>query len=173
MKHPIKIRPATGCVIAAVVTAMVLGGCGRAKERPTIKIATESVFDKYDLALAQIKDVELIKTINCTYSQLKEEKLSFVIGGLRVAHVYAEEGQDVKAGDLIAELDISSKEKEVFDLQSKIRENELKIRQENEMIEFYDSRIASPSVSLAAKEEYILSREKCEENNINSNKNIE
>ena len=144
MKHPIKIRPATGCVIAAVVTAMVLGGCGRAKERPTIKIATESVFDKYDLALAQIKDVELIKTINCTYSQLKEEKLSFVIGGLRVAHVYAEEGQDVKAGDLIAELDISSKEKEVFDLQSRIRENELKIRQENEMIEFYDSRIASP-----------------------------
>ena len=173
MKHRKLMKHTAGYLIAAIVTATALAGCGRAKERPTIKIATENVFDKYDLALAQIKDVELIKTINCTYSQLKEEKLSFTIGGLRVAHVYVEEGQDVKAGDLIAELDVSSKEKEVFDMQSRIREYELKIRQQEEMIAFYDSRIASSAVSLAAKEEYILSREKCEESNINSNKNIE
>ncbi len=163
----------TKAVTAALCLAILLTGCGRGKERPALRIATDNVFDKYDLALAQIKDVELIKSINCTYSQLNEEKLKFKIGGFRVAHIYAEEGQDVKAGDLIAELDVSNKEKEVFDLQSSIRESELEIQQENEMIEFYDSRINSPSVSLAAKEDYILSREKSEENIISAQKKID
>lgn len=173
MKHHGKVRCAFGIVAAVIFTAGALTGCGRGKARPTIKIATENVFDKYDLALAQIRDVELIKTISCTYSQLKEEKLAFAINGLKVAHVYVEEGQDVKAGDLIAELDVSSREKSLFDMQSTIRERELDIKQQNEMIEFYDSRIASPSVSLAAKEEYVLAREKCEENIIASNKRID
>ena len=64
MKHRKLMKHTAGYLIAAIVTATALAGCGRAKERPTIKIATENVFDKYDLALAQIKDVELIKTIN-------------------------------------------------------------------------------------------------------------
>ena len=174
MKERKKIVQRTaGLVAAALVLTVSLSGCGRGKERPTVKIATENVFDKYDLALAQIKDVELIKSINCTYSQLSEEKLKFKIAGFKVAHVYAEEGQDVKAGDLIAELDVSSKEKDLFDLESSIRESELEIQQQNEMIDFYESRINSPSVSLAAKEDYILSKEKCEENIITANKKID
>ncbi|MCR5324997.1 MAG: biotin/lipoyl-binding protein [Lachnospiraceae bacterium] len=173
MKNKGMVRHAAGIIAAVAFTAAALGGCGRGKDRPSIKIATENVFDKYDLALAQIRDVELIKTISCTYSQLKEEKLSFTISGLKVAHVYVEEGQDVKAGDLIAELDVSSREKSVFDMQSTIREKELDIQQQNEMIAYYESRIASPSVSLAAKEEYVLSKEKCEENIIASKKRIE
>ena len=167
------VRYAAGMLVAAVVLSGALTGCGRGKERPTIKIATENVFDKYDLALAQIRDVDLVKSISCTYTQLNEEKLKFKIGGLRVAHVYVEEGQEVKEGDLIAELDVSSQEKDLFDQQTAIREAELLIKQHNEMIDYYDSRISSPSVSLAAKEEYILSKEKCEESIITSNRRIE
>ena len=173
MKHAGFFRHLTGYSMMAVMACACLCGCGRGKERATVKIVTEDVSDRYDLALAELRDVELVKRLDCTYSQLKEEKLSFAIDGLKVAHVYVEEGQDVKAGDLVAELDVADLEKEVYQMSASVRESELKIKQENEMIEYYNSRINSPAVSLADKEQYILSRENSEEKLIEYNKMID
>ena len=164
---------ALSCILT--MCAFLLSGClfGNRDNRPSIRIVTGDVSDQYDLAIADIRDVELIGTISCTYSQLREDKLNFELDGYRVRNVFVEEGQDVKEGDLIAELDVSAAEKEVFDMSAKIRECELSVRQTGEMIDFYDSRINSSAYSLAAKEEYILSKEKCEEDLIGYRNSME
>lgn len=48
----------------------------------------------------------IVKTkVNCTYVPAKEEDLSFSLGGLLVEKIYVTEGQQVKKGDLLAELE--------------------------------------------------------------------
>ena len=159
---------------AAVVLSMcILAGCGSEDKRHTIKVVTGDVSAQYELALAEYHDVELIQMINCTYSQVREDKLCFELDGYRVGNVFVEEGQDVKEGDLVAELDISSVEKEVSNLSSELLELDLSIRQAQEMIDFYDSRINSSAFSLALKEQYTLSKEEYEEKLIQYNSSIE
>ena len=154
---------------------MLLGGClfGKGDRRPSIKVVTGDVADQYDLAIADIRDVQLIGTIACTYAQLREDSLKFDIDGYRVRNVFVKEGQDVKEGDLIAELDVSRVETEIFNMEAELRELELSVRQTGEMIDFYDSRINSSAYSLAAKEEYIMSKEACEEELISYRTQIE
>jgi len=172
MRHRIK-RRGIAAFLVLCTAGLLLTGCGREEKAKTVKIVTEDVSDKYDLALVDIRDVKLMENITCTYSQLNEQKLSFTINGRRVAYVYVDEGSEVKAGDIVAELDVEDLEDEVFDLRSQIQVNELKLTQTQELIDFYDSRINSSKYSLAAKEDYILLKEECEENIIDYNSSID
>nr|MCR5685348.1 biotin/lipoyl-binding protein [Lachnospiraceae bacterium] len=160
-------------ILVICLSAGLLAGCGREEKARTVKIVTEDVSEKYDLALVDLRDVDLFETISCTYSQLNEQKLSFSVNGRRVAYVYADEGSEVRKGDLLAELDVSDLEDEVFEMNSSILQNELKLKQTQELIDFYDSRINSSRFSLAAKEDYILQKEDCEEKVIGYNSSIE
>ncbi len=70
--------------------------------------AVDSV--QYDLAEVTREDVELIKDLYCTYQQTKEESLYFGTQDRRVRYVYVKAGENVKKGDLLAELELDDLE---------------------------------------------------------------
>ena len=133
-------------------------GCGLLPEEEAehkIQIVNESIENRYDLAMCEVRDVVLTDTISCQYKQLAQEDLSFSVSGKKVAYLYVREGDEVKAGDVLVKLDIAGYEKGVIDLRELMVKNELTIKQSDEMIEFYEKRIASDSISLLEKEEYL------------------
>ncbi|MBQ3913682.1 MAG: biotin/lipoyl-binding protein [Lachnospiraceae bacterium] len=165
---------------AALLTAVCLipaaGGCGlipREEAEHKLNIVTEDASSKYTLAMAEPQDVELKKTIVCTYSQLNELKVFFPISGYRVNSVFVSEGDSIKVGDPLAALDVSRLEEAVANYGEEILEAELDIAQNEETIAFYNEKIASPSVNLLDKEEYTLKAHECEESIISSRKKID
>ena len=157
-------RLAAGC-LAAVVAAS-LTGCGlipEEEETYQVQIVREDVADSYALATVDYGDVALSKTINCAYAQLNEERYSFAIGGRKVTGLFVQEGDDVYEGQLMASLDVSDLVEENRQLKEQILEDELRIRQEQELTDFYNTRLAMDSTGLADRETYILGRQECSE----------
>lgn len=149
----------------AICTAAALTACGllpKEEEPHKVNIVKKDISEEYSLAMAELHDVSFVAQIDCTYSQLKEEKLSFKSGDRRVAYIYFNKGDEVKAGDLVAQLDISDLESEILRMSLEIEELELKSEQASEMVDFYNSMLNSSSVSLIDYENYSLS---CEEYN--------
>lgn len=162
-----------GAVWAAAV--LLLTGCSKADANSAYKvnIVKNDISESYALASPQMGDVELAANINCSYLQLNEEKLSFDIAGYKVAHVYVMEGDAVVKGDILAELDVSEQVNKNISLSEQIRESELGIRQQNELIDYYKGRIARPGTNLKDKEDYALQIQKCEESIAVYNNSIE
>lgn len=157
-----KIAAVAMCIVTALCACMGCGLIPNEEAEHKVKIMSQDVSEKYDLAMVDVGDVMLSKIVTCTYSQLNEIKLYFPISGYKVSSVYVHEGDPVSAGDLLATLDVSKLEDENLTLSQQIREDELAIEQANEMIAFYDSRISNSSIGLRDKEVYKLSRQEYE-----------
>ncbi len=172
-----KTAPArAAALLTAVCFIPVAGGCGlipRDEAEHKLNIVTEDVSSKYSLAMAEPQDVELTKTIVCTYSQLNELKIFFPIGGYKVNSVFVSEGDSIKVGDPLAALDVSRLEDAVANYGEQILEAELEISQNEETIAFYNEKIASPAVNLLDKEEYTKKAHDCEEAIVKSQNAIE
>ena len=174
-----RFKTASGRAAALFMAACFIpaaGGCGlipREEAEHKLNIVTEDVSSKYTLAMAELQDVELTKTIVCTYSQLNEIKVFFPISGYTVNSVFVSEGDSVKVGDPLAAFDVSKLEDAVADYGEKILEAELEISQNEETIAFYNEKIASPAVNLLDKEEYTIKAHECEEAIIESRNAIE
>ncbi len=133
-----KRRKAMIRTAAALLPSMLLSGCGLLPAEDTggrvvLVQATDEV--SYELAQAAIGDVELTKTIYCTYSQLKEENLSFGVRG-PVQYVYVKTGDTVKEGDLLAKLYTDDLDNEIENLEYTVEKNEILLAQAQELKEF-------------------------------------
>ncbi len=163
-------------VSVVLVSALIFGGCGlipKEEKEYKVQIVKENVADSYALATAETGDVVSTKRIGCIYSQLNEAKLSFAVGGRRVANVYVNEGDEVTEGELLAMLDISALESQSILSKERIQENTLKIAQEKENIAMYDSMISGPATSLKDREDYILEKQQCEERIVKCESDLE
>lgn len=122
-----KRRTLVGMCLAAVV---LLGGCGEASPEQESHVAVENANDKieYSYLTAEIGDVVVTRSINCTYRQQKEQELSFGITGRQGMKFYVNEGEHVKKGTLLAELAVTSLEEQVEDLEYSIARNELLLK---------------------------------------------
>ena len=100
-----------------------------------ITIETEATYD-FDLAEAVIGDVISSKTVYCTYSETVQVDLSFSTGGMTVRYVYVSEGDHVKAGDLLAQLDTDSLDSQYEDYEYTIRKTELLLEQTAELMAY-------------------------------------
>lgn len=152
---------------ALFLTASVCTGCGLIPDKEDdhkINIVTEDISNNYSLSVVEPRDVISTLTFSSTYSQLREEKLTFEEYDRKIGNIYISEGDDVTEGQLLAELDITDLKDAIDRNSSLIAEDTLLIKQANEMIDYYTGRINSPSISLAAKEEYTLSRQNYIEN---------
>ena len=167
-----RFKTASGRAAALFMAACFIpaaGGCGlipREEAEHKLNIVTEDVSSKYTLAMAEPQDVELTKTIVCTFSQLNEIKVFFPIAGYKVNSVFVSEGDSIKVGDPLAAVDVSRLEDAVANYGEQILEAELEIAQNEE-------KIASPSVNLLDKEEYTIKAHECEEAIIKSRNTIE
>lgn len=133
------------------------------EEEHRVEIFREDVSSSYDLAMADISDVRMTDVINCKYSELATCKYKFEVSGYKVAYVYVQEGDSVEAGQVLARLDVSSLENDVEELNMKIEQTELKIRQQQELIDYYESKLKDSSVSLLDREGFRLKKQSAEE----------
>lgn len=112
------------CVCCAAV--MLLSGCEmQAQEEPLIMVEESDDTLPNNYIIAGIGDVVLTAKLDCTYRQQKEQEISFSLTGRLVDKVYVEEGDIVKKGTLLAELSAGNLEKQIEDLEYRIRRNEL------------------------------------------------
>lgn len=93
---------------ACLLISCMLSACQLLPEEevlPAIPVISSYEGVEYKMATVQRGDMVLNKTVSCKYVPAKKESLKFTLGGLYIDKVYAVEGQAVKAGQLLAELE--------------------------------------------------------------------
>lgn len=164
MKRKYRIR----ILAAALGQAVVLGGCSLLPAedavRQTVLVITEDSLD-YELAQVVRTDIALTQPVYCTYTQLKEENLSFSVDSRPVQYVYVSAGDNVKAGDLLAKLNIDDIEANLSELEYSIEKNNLLLRQtlEWKSLDLEDAKEAYQEGYLS-KKEYEAKTAQIEEN---------
>jgi len=91
----------------AVVLSTMLTGCGLFPEEETFPVApTVQSYEVQEHTLTTVLrgDLVVTDTVRCDYVPVKKENLSFGLEGEYIENVYVSQGQQVKAGDLLAEL---------------------------------------------------------------------
>ena len=98
-------------------------GCGllpKEEELPTAPILVEAETEEYTVATVERGDVRIVEVIRANYVPSASEKLAFRVGDEVVEKVYVQMGDVVKAGDVLAELDVSSQKDQLRQQQDRI-----------------------------------------------------
>ena len=116
-------------VTIVLVTAMglCLGGCAAETEEATVAVSDEEAGYVYSLAEVKRGEVILTKNLSSQYIQTKEQTVSFTEGGKTIEKVYVREGDQVKAGDVLAEVSIGTLEEDIARLEYEIQKEELEL----------------------------------------------
>ncbi len=128
-----------GILSVVLIQAMLCTGCALLpKEKEIVQVVTvqPETIEEYEMAEVKRAQVQLTQPVYCKYSQLKEEQLSFAAEGRRVKYVYVEIGDSVKAGDILAKMDIDDLEQSVAELDHSIERNQLQLQHTLELKEF-------------------------------------
>ena len=83
---------------------------------------------EYSMAAVTRGDVVLSQKIPCVYEQVNEEELYFPVTGRQVDTVFVKKGDEVKKGDLLAQLVMDGEEKQQ-EYEYVVERNELLISQ--------------------------------------------
>jgi multidrug efflux pump subunit AcrA (membrane-fusion protein) len=95
------------CTVLLFLVSLAAAGCSIIPEQVTEHpdVVVEAVEEtNYNLAEVARGDIRLTQKIYFLYSQTEEEQIAFETEGRRVVSVYAEVGDEVKKGDLLASL---------------------------------------------------------------------
>jgi len=139
------------CFAALAVMTGGLAGCSQAEELK-LSISSEDVSEDYSMVEADYGDVVLEESISCLYSQINEESLAFNIEKRELTHVYVADGDTVKAGQLVAKLNVDDLEKKLRDNDDLIAQDELLIEETNKLIDYYEG-LLKGSLGLKRREE--------------------
>ena len=139
------------CFAALAVMTGGLAGCSQAEELK-LSISSEDVSEDYSMVEADYADVVLEESISCLYSQINEESLAFNIEKRELTHIYVADGDTVKAGQLVAKLNVDDLEKKLRDNDDLIAQDELLIEETNKLIDYYEG-LLKGSLGLKRREE--------------------
>ncbi len=103
----------------------ILSSCNKTEEENIVVIEPEEETSSYGLIAVTRDDVILSKSVTCTYTQTKEQTVSFPVGGKRVSKVHVNVGDSVKTGDLLIELSEDNLGSQIDELEYKIAKNTL------------------------------------------------
>ena len=126
MKKKNLFRKASSALAACLVGAIILGGCGQVEEEakgPVIEKEREPI--SYDLAVVAKGDIQNLLKVRATYTQVKDQTVSFSLSGKQISEVYVEEGDQVEKGQLLAKLSGADKTAEMETLEYRIARNKL------------------------------------------------
>ncbi len=96
-------------ILCGLACTILMTSCGimpAEEQLPSAPISKEVKEIEHVMTLVQRGDLEVVDKLRCTYKPEKSEKLAFEVGGEYIATIYAETGDSVEAGELIAELDM-------------------------------------------------------------------
>lgn len=114
---------------ASLILSGCLFGCNNEiyEEDPIIIVDRKIDEITYNLDETSIGEVAKTQTINAEYVQTKEQQVAFNVGGKIVDKVYVREGDRVKKGDILVELQSDNLEEQILDLKYKIKKSELSL----------------------------------------------
>lgn len=115
------------CILLCLLSAIVFAGCtpSEEEEEELVVMEQEEEAIPYNLAIASYGDVLLTEIMNGTYRELEEEEISFSVSGRLVTQVYVEEGEQVRKGQLLAELGIEDLTSQAETLEYQIERNRI------------------------------------------------
>ena len=111
-------------LLALVIVSSILTGCQLIPEEettPTRPILHSYEEQGYTTATVLRGDLVATVSVRCQYVHVKEEHLSFSVGGVYISKVYVTEGQQVKAGQLLAELEQDNLQENIASLEYQLR----------------------------------------------------
>ena len=113
-------------VLTGLLAALLIAGCGYEEEpEDLIVMEQEEKETPYNLAVASVGDVYLTQHVRCTYEQLVEQEVSFAVSGKLVSRVYVSVGDQVKKGQVLAELGSGGLSDRIEELEYQIDRNGL------------------------------------------------
>lgn len=113
-----------GWLLALMIASFMLSGCQLIPEEETMP--TRPILHSYEeqgYTTETVMRGDLVSTVSvsCWYKHAKEEHLSFSVGGAYISKVYVTEGQQVKAGQLLAELEQDNLQENIASLEYQLR----------------------------------------------------
>ena len=123
-------------ILCTVLLGTFLAGCKtQEKAEDVFVVEKEEAEEEYNMAAATRGDVILSQKISCVYEQENEEALCFPVTGRRVDTVFVKKGDEVKKGDLLAQLVMDGEEKQQ-EYEYTIAKNELLLNQAKEKCQY-------------------------------------
>lgn len=111
---------------ACLLGVTILGGCGQVQEDtkgPVIEKETEPI--TYELAVVAKGTIQNLLKVRCTYTQVKDQTVSFSLSGKQISEVYVDEGDQVEKGQILAKLSGADKTAQLEALEYRIARNKL------------------------------------------------
>lgn len=132
--------------LAITLMLFLMTGCGlipKEEELPAAPMLEEADTEEYILTPVVRGDLIVTQTIRASYIPSASEKLAFTIGGEYIGHVYVSLGDEVKAGDVLMELDLTQIESQIEAQQTQIDSLYLQLSQlyEQEALALEEARI--------------------------------
>lgn len=125
-----------GLLAFLTIIAITTSGCGIfpkeevLPEAPVLPTYKEQEYNKVNVMRGDIQESVQVK---CTYKAYRIENLNFGVDGVFLDHVYVKEGDSVKAGDVLADLDLADIKNEIETYKSNIELIKLKLSNEEEL----------------------------------------
>lgn len=113
--------------IVVSLSTMSILGCGKNNDEPLIIVQNSDDELVYDYINCTRDDVYLTTGMKCTYRKNGELEVYFPVSGKIVDKVYVKKGDEVKKGDVLAELSTGNLETQIAQLEYKIKNNELQL----------------------------------------------
>ncbi len=116
--------------------ALFTSGCSLAPKEevlPDPPVISEASVEEYRKAEVIRGDIIERVTVECRYNAYNMENLSFKVNGLGIYNVYVEEGDYVKAGDILAELNMDDLDEQIEGQLEKIDLIKLRLVHQNEL----------------------------------------
>lgn len=130
-----KKRVCTLMILGAVAMGMV--GCGLLpeEEMPTAPVLTKEETDEYKVATVARSDIQVVEEVRATYIPAEAKRLGFKVGDEEIAAMYVQVGDQVKEGDVLAELDVSRQREQLRQEQEQVDDLNLQLQHLDETYE--------------------------------------
>lgn len=116
------------CVVLPALLLLSACGAGQEDEEQLIIVEQKPEGVEYSMAEATVGDVVRTAELKCEYRQLKDMEVCFEVSDRKVSRVYVKAGDEVKKGQILAELEIAEDaEERMRTLEYRIARNRLLI----------------------------------------------
>lgn len=131
---------------------LALAGCSGADTgRPVFEIE-ESPAQAYEMVSVERGTVLKTGIMSVSYAQTMKEKESFGVSGKKISNCYAEVGDAVTKGQVLAELDMESEKEELAQLNYSIQTKSLQVSQKKEQKQLQEKFLKAKKSQVSSSE---------------------
>ena len=162
---PVKGLKRLGALALALACA-ALAGCGLMPEEETFAaspILRDYQREEFRLTTVERGDLVLTKKVTCTFMPVQTESLAYSVGGVEHDAIFVAVGDQVAAGQLVAQLDVVAIEAELADIDLQLTLDNLRMDalEENQALSLRRARLEQDeSAENALMAEFALERQR-------------